>query len=143
MITCKKCKRHVPIENKDTGLCASCNGESRDQSELYPQIKKEFIRMAIKAGATCPRCGKEVDSTFDIHHKAGRIGYADQWARDLDIPLLLDVRFFLPVDRECHNWIELHPIVAKKRGWSYGRLAILKSPLSDEEHDRIKKALGK
>jgi hypothetical protein len=136
---CNKCKRHVPIENKDTGLCASCNYESRDDDPLYKMAKDGFIKICIKNEVCCPRCGKEVDSTFDIHHKAGREGYADEWARQMGITKLLDVRFFLAVDRECHEWIELNPNAAKARGWSYGRLTILKSPLSPEDEESIRR----
>lgn len=60
----------------------------------------------------------------DIHHKKGRQGYADQWARDHDVPLLLDERFWLPVSRMGHNKIELNPEWAKKEGFSLPRTGI-------------------
>jgi hypothetical protein len=30
-----------------------------------------------------------------IHHMMGRVGYADDWARERDLPLLLDERYWL------------------------------------------------
>jgi len=47
----------------------------------------------------------------EIHHKKGRIG-----------KLLTDIRYFLAVCRECHNKIELNPILAKENGYSLNRL---------------------
>lgn len=45
----------------------------------------------------------------DIHHIRGRVG-----------PLLLDERFWLPVSRFGHNWIEQHRQEAQRRGWLAG-----------------------
>ncbi len=142
MTPCSKCQRHVPIENKDTWLCATCNQEARDDSPLYRAAKKLFIDMQIRLGVCCPRCHREVDKTFDVHHKAGREGYADHHAKTLDIPLLIDVRFFLAVDRICHQWIENNPKEAKRRGWSLSRTGILFSPLSPEAEADIVQQLS-
>lgn len=60
--------------------------------------------------------------TTDVHHKKGRVGYADEFARENDISLLHDQRFWLAVSRSGHRWIEEHPIEAKERGWSFDRL---------------------
>ncbi len=56
------------------------------------------------------------------HHAKGRIGYADQWARDRGITLLMDERYWIPASLEGHRWIEEHPQEAKDRGWSQSRL---------------------
>lgn len=47
----------------------------------------------------------------DIHHKKGTVG-----------SLFLDERFFLPVSRLGHKWIEEHPEEAYKLGYSLLRL---------------------
>lgn len=67
----------------------------------------------------CPVTGQEAT---DVHHKMGRVGFADQWARINNIPLLLDVRFWLAVSREGHNKIEMNPEWAKEKGYSQNRL---------------------
>lgn len=46
----------------------------------------------------------------DIHHKAGRGEY------------MLDQSTYMAVCRNCHQWIELHPIEAKQKGFSVERL---------------------
>lgn len=66
-----------------------------------------FIRLWL-VGKKCPMCGKDATQ---VHHKKGRIG-----------KLLLDVRFFLPVTQDCHQYIEEHPEWAKEQGYSLSRL---------------------
>lgn len=61
----------------------------------------------------------------EVHHKKGRNGYADKWAKDNDIPLLIDKRYFLPVSRDGHNKIEKNPDWAYALGYSQSRLEIL------------------
>lgn len=141
LITCKNCGRYVPIENKDLGLCATCNQFERDQDDLYSQVRRSFIAMCIRVEMVCPRCRRPVDEDFTIHHKAGRTGYADTWARKLGITLLLDVRFFLTICLPCHQYIEPRPAFAKARGWTLDRLGIIKSPLSDEVLEEINREL--
>jgi hypothetical protein len=48
----------------------------------------------------------------------GRVGFAD----DKGIPLLIDVRYFVPVCREAHRMIEENPKMAKDKGYSYSRI---------------------
>lgn len=106
-------------------------------------MRDAFIKSCIKNELVCPRCNKPVDETFTVHHKAGRVGYADKWAEEMEIPLLLDVRWFLAVDMECHEYIEKHPTIAKSRGWSVTRLGIKKSPIPEEDLNEIKETIAK
>lgn len=67
----------------------------------------------------CPITNAE---TTDVHHKMGRVGFADPWARINNIPLLLDSRFWLAVSRDGHRQIEENPSWAKEMGYSLNRL---------------------
>ncbi|WP_060868532.1 hypothetical protein [Chryseobacterium indologenes] len=67
----------------------------------------------------CPVTGQ---ITTDVHHKKGRVGFADQWARINNISLLLDTRFWLAVSRDGHRQIEENPSWAKEMGYSLNRL---------------------
>lgn len=67
----------------------------------------------------CPVTGQQ---TTECHHKMGRVGFADSWARINNIPLLLDERFWLAVSRKGHERIELNPEWAKENGYSLNRL---------------------
>lgn len=81
---------------------------------LYNKRAREW-----KVGKMCV-CGKE--PCTDVHHAKGKQGYADDYARLNDLPLLLDERFWVPVGRECHVKIETNPAWAKKMGYSLSRL---------------------
>lgn len=68
-------------------------------------------------------CPVTNEATTEVHHKKGRIGYADDWAKLNGITLLIDVRYFLAVSRKGHRQIEENPIWAKKNGYSEDRLS--------------------
>ena len=139
-----------PIENQDTGACSSCGralrkAEEQEVKELeklknaqktgklkqqkiapvsekmakllsqYSKEKKEWIK-----DKRCVVYPDQLATT--IHHAMGRIGFADQWARDNNVPLLLDKRHWIPASLEGHTWIETHPEESKKKGWSKDRL---------------------
>lgn len=91
---------------------------------LYLEARKMFLKMAYRCGLKCPIKGVPIDLHSDIHHKKGRSinSYADQWAKDNDIPILIDPRFFLGVSREGHQWIETHPKQARELGYTLTRL---------------------
>ena len=57
----------------------------------------------------------------EIHHKKGRVGYADKTARENKIPLISDVRYFLAVSRDGHDKIENNPKWAYEKGYSIRR----------------------
>lgn len=58
----------------------------------------------------------------EIHHQKGREGYADDYARENDIPLILDERYWLPVSRKGHDKIGDNWQWAIDNGFSYERL---------------------
>ena len=117
---CKGCQGLTPIENRDLMLCATCNAKRRDAETdgLYPEARRMFLEMCIRLELKCPITGTDIDMSSDIHHKKGRNGYADDWARLNDIPLLIDPRYFLAVSRVGHQWIEMNPTKAKQMGLS-------------------------
>lgn len=93
---------------------------SKKQSILnakYLVVNKEFL--SKPENKICPVTGQQ---TTEVHHKKGRVGFADDWARENNIPLLLDVRFFLAVSRKGHRQIEENPEWAKEMGYSVSRL---------------------
>lgn len=86
----------------------------------YQRLKIKF--MERPENKMCPVFPKSQYSTTDVHHMKGRVGFADKHARDNNIPLLIDERFWLAVSRRGHKWIEGHPDQAKERGFSKNRL---------------------
>jgi hypothetical protein len=122
---CTECERDVAIEFRDTEvsppvfLCATCNKKRRDDDALYETVRLNFLNKMISLDAKCPVYGVPITLESDIHHVKGRYGYADQWAYENDISLLIDVRFFLACSRAGHRWIENshNREMAMKKGW--------------------------
>lgn len=79
----------------------------------YSVARAEFLEK--KENKKCPITNE--DAT-EIHHIKGRTGYADNWARENNVPLLIDKRYFLAVSRKGHRLIEENPEWAKKQGYS-------------------------
>lgn len=119
---CVQCERPVPIENKDEQTCATCNKKNRDTRKLLPAVRTMFLTRMIELGATDPEDGTDITMGSDVHHKKGKQGYANEEKRALGIPLLIDVDFFLAVNRNTHTWIELNPDAAKAKGYSVLRI---------------------
>lgn len=139
-----------PIENQDTGACASCGAAMRKadriatatikkaiekSKSLFPKqqtpIKKVSKKMSTLLGRYSAekllwirgkRCAVYPDQpATTIHHMKGREGYADQWARDHDVPLLLDKRYWLPASLEGHRYIENNRAWAEEKGFTLSR----------------------
>lgn len=121
-------------ENRETGECASCGAARRKAERMTLKQRTPISKVSDKRGkelnqyATlkakfilnkwCAYHGKPC-LPVDIHHQMGRVGFADE----KEIPLLLDVRYWIPVCREAHNWITEHSKEAIEQGYSFSRLS--------------------
>src|SRR5687768_15372187 len=101
-----------------TDRCASCNALERkadrlkmkDDAKPINKISASHSRALTvynskrKIWIKGKRCAVFPDRpATQVHHMQGRVGYADEWARENNIPLLLDERFWLPVSDEGHK----------------------------------------
>lgn len=126
-----------PIENRDTGECASCGAARRKAERMRAsEIGKPISKVSAKMGANLSKYAAKKAKWIrgkkcavhpelpaeDIHHMVGRVGYADEWARENDVPLLIDERFWLPVSRIAHQRITDNPKWANENGYSYLRI---------------------
>jgi hypothetical protein len=122
------------VENRDLQLCATCNKMRRriDAVKIPQDVKPIAKQSAIKQkelqtyamvkkkvllNRWCAYHGHPCIPT-DVHHQMGREGFAD----DKGIPLLVDMRYLIPVCREAHNWITEHSKEAIEQGYSYKRI---------------------
>jgi hypothetical protein len=121
-----------------TTLCASCNRLERkaaamkipDDPEPIKKVSDNQSKLLArynakrKAWLRGKKCAVHPDckEPLTCHHMHGRIGYADEYAREIDLPLLLDERFWLPVCIEAHNYIETHPKWAFENQYSFKRV---------------------
>jgi hypothetical protein len=109
------CLKHGNFEN---GICDKCrvkidksfkignlSKKRIQQNKDYSKIRIEFLKLN-------PICAVTGNQATEIHHKKGRTG-----------GLLTDVRYFLPVCREAHIYIENNPKWAKEMGYSLNRLS--------------------
>lgn len=125
------------VENRDSGECASCGKARRKAENKQPKktpdpINKLSSKMATALSAYADEKQRWIKGqkcavyptkdAVDIHHRKGRVGFADDWARENNIPLLVDKRYWLAVSREGHTEIETHPKWAKENGFSLDRL---------------------
>lgn len=90
------------------------------QKEEAVYLKKRADFLNLPENKKCPVFPQLY--TTDVHHKKGRIGYADKEARLKGITLYLDERYWLAVSRKGHRKIEESPEWAKKQGYSLNRL---------------------
>ena len=86
---------------------------SEKRKALLPIYEKVRIEVLSEAKFVCfvDNC-KNVANTCE--HQKGRKGFADQWARDNNIPLLIDKRFLKPCCNYHNLEFERNPELAKK-----------------------------
>lgn len=117
---CKVPDCRKPVENKDTGLCATHSKALR--KIVKPNIKKIGAKMEKSLSAYAerrrvflqkhPRCAVYPEMPAkEIHHMKGRIG-----------ALLLDDRYWLAVSVKAHVEITNNPKWALEKGYSLPRL---------------------
>lgn len=88
--------------------------KKRQIQELQYQSDR-IIFLSKPENKICPITGQP---TTEIHHVLKRRGFADEWARLNNIPLLLDQRFWLALSREAHEKVENNPKWAYEKGYS-------------------------
>lgn len=138
IIECKECGS-PKIENRDEGLCASCNRLRRKTRQVKalepaPAIKKRSDVMTIMMNRYRPKAAKFLvgkqcavfpeKKATQVHHMYTRSinDFADEWAAENNIPYLLDERFWLPVSDEGHEKITRDSNWAWENKFSFKRV---------------------
>lgn len=138
MAKCKTEECWNMVENRDTGLCASCGAAIRKADrqgfkndmkrlaqkpikKISDKRKKETGKYVAEAalfvrGKTCA-VFPHLKAT-ECHHVKGRQGYADEWAQQRGITLLMDKRYWLAVSSEGHRKITEDSAFAFEKGFS-------------------------
>lgn len=125
------------IENKTTGECASC-GAARRRAERRkaPDLKRKIPKVSLKRKNELDQYAV-LRQTFllrkwcavhgkpclpdQVHHQKGKVGFCDEIAQEKGIPALLDIRYWIPVCQEAHDWITEHSAEAVEQGYSIKR----------------------
>jgi len=127
---CEECKKDTPkkqflpkhkpnLKLKSFKPIPKVSAKRKIENLKYSALRVEFL--GKKENKICPITKQP---TTELHHKMGRVGFADEWARLNNISLLIDVRYFLAVSRNGHRWIEENPAEAKEMGYSADRLTL-------------------
>jgi hypothetical protein len=121
---CKSCDNSERVRNnknvkfgnsrRKTPIKQMSAQRKRESSE-YNKNRKKFLE-----GNSCAICG--TTQGLSIHHKMGRVGYSDEFARLNKTSLYLDERFWVALCIPHHKWVEEHPEEAIKKGYSLKRL---------------------
>jgi hypothetical protein len=77
-----------------------------EDNKKYAILREQFLN-----GKWCAYHGHGCIPTT-VHHSKGRVG-----------ELFLDVRYWVPLCLQAHEWVERNPKEAKEKGLSYSRLA--------------------
>lgn len=111
---CKLCLAKKPQRaTKKQKPIRKVSAKQEKLDKKYSILRVEFL--SLPENQICPVT--KLPAT-EVHHVKGRKGYADDWARENNIPLIIDVRFFLAVSRLGHDKIENNPEWARENGYS-------------------------
>ena len=92
------------------------SGKMASLLNVYETKRRKFLR-------DNPKCAVYPNKkSTTIHHRAGRVGFHDEWARVNGVPRLIDERWFLAVSMEGHVKIEREVDWAKENGFSLNRI---------------------
>lgn len=124
--TQKYCSSNCYHQESKTGLKPK-NTKIKKVSDKQAKYNKRYshLRKAFLLDPKNQRCCKYPHlRATTVHHMMGRSinVYADDWAMQHDLPLLLDMRYWKAASMEGHEWIEKNPVEAKKLGFSLDRL---------------------
>ena len=86
----------------------------RAKSRKMQKTDTKYSKLRIKFLTNYPMCQAALNNctnqSTDVHHKKGRGIYHN------------NITTWLSVCRNCHNWIELHPIEAQELGFTLKRI---------------------
>lgn len=118
---CKHCWEK-PVENRDTGLCASCGRAQRKADQTQVKEKKPINKVSAKRAVENKEYARlrrdyleayPVCEVVECHRKATEIHHIKGRANEL----LTDVNYFLAVCDVCHQRIHAEPIWAEASGY--------------------------
>jgi len=124
---CDQCKAKQKTKQKTPNLklksLYKIPKESEKRKKLNPDYKKVSIEVLSEAKFVCFIDGcKNVANT--IEHLMGRKGFADQWARDNNIPLMIDKRYLRACCLHHNGELERNPELSKK--YQYSKISGIK-----------------
>lgn len=131
---CSECEQSAPEQPLIAGKCKTHYWQFRSTKWKKPEPKErkpipkfskkrekenreytikrlQFLAQPENLRCFIDGCNKRADS---IEHTRGRKGFADDWARENNVSLLLDVRFWKPCCNEHNLELERNPELSQK-----------------------------
>jgi hypothetical protein len=90
---------------------AKRSAKRKKQERSYSTDRKEFLQDPKNRFCFIEGCGRQATT---VEHRRGRVGYADEWARENNVPLLLDKRWWAPCCWSHNLQLENDPALSKK-----------------------------
>jgi len=107
-----KCKTSDKKESKKVYAPIKKVSDKRKIENLkYSAMRIEFLGKPQNKICFIDECNKPANT---IEHISGRKGFYDEWARDNNVSLYLDVRFWRPCCLEHNLELENNPELSKK-----------------------------
>jgi hypothetical protein len=124
---CKECygksKTGVAKKPKPTATpIPAMSSKMAKKKALYSIARVKFLETNSTCQLRIP--GKCSLKATEVHHTAGRVE-----------ELLLDTRYWKSGCRGCHDYVELHPEIAKEMGLSIDRLTLEKNENIQQEKE--------
>lgn len=119
---------YTPTKSPDSGYCSprclyktkppkprqAINKKSKKRiadDKVYTPGRKEFLALPENQYCFIDGCGRPATT---IEHIRGRKGFADDWARDNNVSLYIDVRFWRPCCWDHNGELENNPELSKQ-----------------------------
>jgi len=96
---------------------------------IYAAMKKQW-RQSHALCEVCKTRWERRNWATDVHHRRGKAG-----------TLLIDQRYWVPICRPCHDWIDQNRAEARERGWLYD-WGLWNSPPTDKITEQLKTMLA-
>lgn len=115
-----KCKTHYwqfrstkwkKSEPKEKKPIPKFSKKREKENREYTIKRLKFLAQPENLRCFIDGCNKRADT---IEHTMGRKGFADDWARENNVILLLDVRFWKPCCNEHNLELERNPELSQK-----------------------------
>ena len=115
-----KCKTHYwqfrstkwkKSEPKEIKPIPKFSKKREKENREYTIKRLQFLAQPENLRCFIEGCNKRADT---IEHTMGRKGFADDWARENNVSLLLDVRFWKPCCNEHNLELERNPELSQR-----------------------------
>lgn len=100
-----------PKPKKEKKPVKKQSAKGKRNTQEYSFLRKEYLSLPENKKCFIEGCKRAAKT---VEHRKGRKGYADEWARINDVPLILDVRFFAPCCLKHNLELEDNSELAKK-----------------------------